>query len=359
MAKARSSTTNPGQYEQPGHIPYLDGWRGMAILNVIFAHFFTKHIPLPFMEGHFNSGRFGVEMFFCLSGVLMGRILFLKEENLGRFYFRRCTRIIPAFWVFTAAYWAYYLLLKGNPIPSTTGFVASFAFLANYSCAFDISSLPLDLRHLWSISIEEHCYLLLALVAYWTRKTKRDAVPVILAFAVASILCVGIHESFASGDYNSTYWRTECRLCAVFISAALAVLADRKQGAVLPGNPWVYLLAAIFLNLSIVPDALKYTLGSAMLAAFVSHLGFIGETWKRVLSSRFLVFIGAISYSWYLWQQPLFGKGTNVFSFPNLACLSVSVLLAFLSFRFLENPVRTGLNRWFDDRKAKGGTVIS
>ena len=339
--------------KQLGHVPYLDGWRGLAILNVIFAHFFTKHIPLPFLEGHFNSGRFGVEMFFCLSGVLMGRILFLKKEKLDRFYFRRCSRIIPAFWLFTGVYWAYYIFLKGNDIPSLTGFIASFTFLVNYSCAYDVSSVPADLRHLWSISIEEHSYLLLAAIAFFTRKFDRNAVPVILSFAVVSIGCVVAYEFYADADYNSTYWRTECRLCAIFIAAALAILVHQKQKPVMPGNIWFYLIAAILLHQSVVPDGVKYTLGSAMLAVFVSHLGFIGEGWKRFLSGRFLVFIGGISYSWYLWQQPLFGKGDGVLSIVNFVCLFVSAFIAFMSFRFWEKPLRSWLNRWFDSRKIK------
>lgn len=333
-----------------GHVPYLDGWRALAILCVIFAHFFNKHIPVPLIGGHFNFGRFGVEMFFCLSGILMGRILFLKEEKLGRFYFRRTSRIIPAFWVFTGAYWGYYIFLKGNEIPSLTGFIASFTFLVNYCCALDVSTVPTDLRHLWSISIEEHCYLLLALIAFFVRKTKANAVPVILSFAGLSVVCALGYEVFIGGDYNSTYWRTECRLCAIFISAALAILVHRKGGPIIPGNIWIYFLAALLLNVSIVPDGVKYTLGSGMLAVFVSHLGFVGDGVKRFLSTKFLVFIGGISYSWYLWQQPLFGKGDSVLSIVNFACLFASAFIAFMSFRFWEKPLRTCLNRWFDSR---------
>jgi len=336
-----------------GHVPYLDGWRALAILSVIFAHFFYKHVPLPVIGGHMNFGRFGVEMFFCLSGVLMGRILFLKEENLGRFYFRRSSRILPAFWVFTGAYWAYYIFVKGNEIPSITGFIASFTFLVNYSCALDVSTVPADLRHLWSISIEEHCYLLLASIAFVVRKVKCDPVPVILRFVALSVGCVVTFESLVGGDYNSTYWRTECRLCAIFISAALAILVHRKQGPVVPGNPWLYLAAAFLLNISIVPDGIKYTLGSGLLAVFVSHLGFVNDGVKKFLSTKFMVFVGGISYSWYLWQQPLFGKAESVISLVNFACLFASAIIAFLSFRFWEKPLRTRLNNWFDSRISK------
>ena len=73
-------------------IDYLDGWRGLAIFLVLQGHFFA-------IQG-WHSGRMGVDIFFCLSGLLMSRILFQRRVPLTTFYKRRISRIIPAFLLF-------------------------------------------------------------------------------------------------------------------------------------------------------------------------------------------------------------------------------------------------------------------
>src|SRR5262245_65289113 len=73
----------------------LDGWRGTAVIFVLLGHF----LPVPL----FNAGRFGVELFFVLSGRLMGELLFIRRESLPRFYWRRFTRIAPALYGYILA----------------------------------------------------------------------------------------------------------------------------------------------------------------------------------------------------------------------------------------------------------------
>jgi peptidoglycan/LPS O-acetylase OafA/YrhL len=83
---------NGSQYTHSARLSALDGWRGLAILGVLFDHFVTK--------SGINLGRFGVELFFVLSGRLMAEILFVQKMPLNVFFLRRFSRVYPALFVF-------------------------------------------------------------------------------------------------------------------------------------------------------------------------------------------------------------------------------------------------------------------
>ena len=89
------------------HIPYLDGWRGIAIIAVLYCHFGNRDYA--------NIGAFGVMMFFVLSGFLMSQLLFVKRVAFVDFMLRRCSRILPTFWLFILVIWGYARWLQ--PLP--------------------------------------------------------------------------------------------------------------------------------------------------------------------------------------------------------------------------------------------------
>jgi|GEM_PF-3598329 peptidoglycan/LPS O-acetylase OafA/YrhL len=105
-----------------GRIAYLDGWRGCAVLAVLIAHFgSTKGI---------NLGRFGVELFFALSGRLMAEILFVRATPLSSFFPRRISRVYPALFVLASAL----LLTSGaNADPTFSQYLSAITFTANYA----------------------------------------------------------------------------------------------------------------------------------------------------------------------------------------------------------------------------------
>ncbi len=90
-------------------IDYLDGWRGIAILLVLQSHFLPLSNWLDI-----DSGRLGVDAFFCLSGLLMSNILFIKRTPLRDFYIRRASRILPAFLCFTTIVFSIGLITYGD-----------------------------------------------------------------------------------------------------------------------------------------------------------------------------------------------------------------------------------------------------
>jgi peptidoglycan/LPS O-acetylase OafA/YrhL len=128
-------------------IDYLDGWRGLAIFLVLQGHFLA-------IQG-WHSGRMGVDVFFCLSGLLMSRILFTRRVPLTTFYKRRISRIIPAFLLYLFITFAIAAVIgKAAPLREV---VPTVLFLRSYLPAdFHMFSSPYPIGHLWSLNVEEH-----------------------------------------------------------------------------------------------------------------------------------------------------------------------------------------------------------
>ncbi len=136
-------------------LAYLDGWRGIAILLVLEAHF-LGWLPV-------DSGRLGVNVFFCLSGILMGRILFIRRVPLGTFYKRRFSRIYPAFaaYVLTIVLVAFFLGISFTALDVTS----TLFFLRTYvGLPPTIWGHPVPINHIWSLNVEEHSYMLLSVL---------------------------------------------------------------------------------------------------------------------------------------------------------------------------------------------------
>src|SRR5258707_2302762 len=123
------------------HLQYRDGWRGLAIGTLLLGHFF------PYLR--MELGTAGVNLFFVLSGILMGRLLFIQETPIQLFYKRRVSRILPGFYFYIAAIviWA---LAAGVPVAWRV-VASSGMFLRNYYPAGWAAGVPLD--HLWSLAV--------------------------------------------------------------------------------------------------------------------------------------------------------------------------------------------------------------
>ena len=308
-----------------GWLPYLDGWRGLSVLAVLLSHFF----PIPII----NTGRLGVEMFFCLSGRLMAQLLYVEKRPIGDFLFRRVSRVWPALYVFVFCMYFVFAssqILTLGPID----ILAALSFTSNYSSIYFHDAPVID--HLWSLAIEEWSYLFLALVAFLSRRFKKDALFFLLA---AAMICVinGIWQSSIGKDYYSVYWRTDVRLSSILIpTIAYIFLRGQKVQRLVP---IVFIFLGVALSINRVPDPIKYTLGTACLSIGLATIESAAPWLLRVLSWTVLRWIGLISFSLYLWQQP-FAKieGSNpVYLFAVFAC-------AICSFYLIERPMRKKLN---------------
>jgi peptidoglycan/LPS O-acetylase OafA/YrhL len=318
------------------YFPYLDGWRGLAIAFLLIGHFF----PVPGI----NLGAVGVNLFFVLSGMLMARILFLDRVAIDTFYRRRIARIFPTafayFFIITLAY-----VLAGLPV-NWRELLAASAFVNNYFPG-EAGNPAMPFGHIWSLSVEEHSYIVLSLVAVFVRRGDGDArLPVCILAAIFAAIGLLYWATYQGTHLHFERWmHSEVSAYAIFASA-LALLwfggSPKPQLAV-----WaVPALAAIGLALQwwSVPLPAATVIGCGALALAVNFLDRAPAFVRATLSLRPLRQLGLWSFSIYLWQQPFYLLVHRTNMAPGVG-LALGVLAGIASFYLIENPARLWLNR--------------
>lgn len=331
----------------------IDGLRTIAVLPVIFFH-----AGFAWMSG----GFVGVDVFFVISGYLITTII-LNELDAGRFsiagfYERRARRILPAlFLVIACCVPAAYLILLPDQL---SGFAKSLGsvmvFLSNVYFRKEVNyfaraSEEEPLLHTWSLAVEEQYYVIFPLLAMLLWKGGRRVFLITtVSIAVASFLFADM-QSLLRPD--KAFFDTRGRVWELFVGSLVAiyVLRWRKNAparaiAELGGGLGLALILwACFHFEQSTPFPGRYalapTLGAALVILCTSPATLVG----RLLGSAPAVGIGLVSYSAYLWHQPLFAfarvvsraqPGPLVF----LVLSAVSLVLAYLSWRFVEQPFR-------------------
>jgi peptidoglycan/LPS O-acetylase OafA/YrhL len=355
-----------------GRIPALDGLRGIAILLVLLWHAgFNGSFP-GIWSSVFALGRLtwsGVDLFFVLSGFLIGGILLDARDStryFRTFYLRRAFRILPLYGVITGLYVFRRLL---SPSASVIIPLISYpTFTQNFWMAYFATWGGTVMTVTWSLAVEEQFYLTIPLLV---RKLTKAGLVWVLAFVVvgAPILRTLILLNFEHGRF-ADYVLMPCRADALCLGvfAALLVRHPEAWGFVLAKRNWLRGIAAGLL-VSLGWLALeKYgwsatpmvTFGYSLLALFYTCCLLMAlietGTVNRILCNRWLMGLGGIAYCVYLVHVPFFQAGDTlaahlpVFSrlpipyiVRALACRSLAVILilavAKLSWRFLERPL--------------------
>ncbi len=331
------------------HMDYLDGWRGLAIVFLLIGHFY----PIPGI----NFGSLGVNLFFVLSGLLMSRLLFVKSVPIPLFYRRRISRIFPAFFVLLVAIVVIFLILKKEINWSE---VAMAALFVNNYFPGEIGNAVMPLGHIWSLSVEEHAYILLSLIAIASRQ--RWANPV---HAVAFFTCVfafagtGYWLAFSGPELEFGMWlHSEVSAYGIFVSALfLLILNNRKIPRLpLPAYPALILLG-IALHWWSVPSPVRTIFGVGVLALTINLLAEAPQSMKAALSIPPLRHVGIRSFSLYLWQQPFYLLHYRD-GMPSWMALGFAIAAGVASFHLIENPVRLYLNsRWAREEEQAGAPV--
>jgi peptidoglycan/LPS O-acetylase OafA/YrhL len=326
-----------------GRIPGLDGLRALSIAIVLYAHSTgTQHAPLPSVA---VFGDLGVRVFFVISGFLITTLLRAEYEKYGRislsgFYIRRVYRIFPAFYVYLA------VILAIAALGWITVPAEDVVFAATYTMNFH-AQRAWWLGHLWSLAVEEQFYLMWPLVLSLLKPQRA------LWFAIAAIAAAPVLRVSAWIVWPEIRPLTDQAFPFVFDALATGcVLALAREW--LESSPiyvqwldsrafWVLPLACI--AALAVPRtgfnlAFGVTIGNLGIAMAI-HRCIRHPTFPvgRVLESRPFVFVGALSYSLYLWQQPFVNRhGDSIInSFPvHIAC---AFGMALLSYYFVEQPV--------------------
>ncbi len=341
------------KHQEHNRVEYLDGWRGGAILLVLLGHF----LPISF-----SIGRFGVDVFFVLSGFLMANILFVKKVPLSIFYKRRFSRIFPVFFVYVSLIYLISYFIINNP--ESGNFLYTISFTRSYFPADnDLWSTGLPINHLWSLNIEEHCYLFLsifALVKFYNQKQ-------ILGLVLIAIGCLGVYLEYWYFLQKETigfnvYIRTEASSAPLILSAGYFLLKDKFEAHIQSWMPLLATIVAILCYTEYSPHwTARWTLTPFLLAFSINHIDKAALWLKELLSHKWLTCLGLWSYSIYLWQQPfydylhsyIYNDGINILIRMSVGCIFImlTILIGYLSFNYIEKPTRNYINNYTLKRK--------
>src|SRR5258708_3665905 len=223
-----------------GHMPVLDGVRGLAVLLVLVFHFVGNTLPTSSVEraivGVTNYGSYGVELFFVLSGFLITGILYdahNKPHYFRDFYMRRLLRIFPLYYGVLALVFFIALLIPLLRGPTLDYLVDRQAWAWLYAVniyigkAGDWSFSYLD--HFWSLAVEEHFYLFWPLVVFLLARRPRALIAVTLAISLCAMLA-RVTGSVIGLSWWTTYVLTPFRLDGLALGAFLAVTGRQPGG---------------------------------------------------------------------------------------------------------------------------------
>jgi peptidoglycan/LPS O-acetylase OafA/YrhL len=338
-----------------GYIPTLDGWRAVAIIAVLLNHDLSWW-PTSLLH---QFGRQGVDLFFALSGILICTRLLEEEKISGKislrnFYIRRIFRIQPAALVYLACIC---LLTAFGVLSHTFGGVrASLLMVRNYFQPHQGDDWYT--AHFWSLSVEEHFYLLLP---GFLILVKKHRVTLLLAIVVALKswqMLLRRHPDLPPNLASSL--RTEAAAIGILLAAVVALLLMRPRFRAWCQS-WIHPYPALVLTCLIwlASDKVQSVTGwfdFAMLLAYplliVSTVLHPANLIGRALESAPLRFLGRISYSVYLWQMIFFcfGYGVPAPHSPLIAHIQTSLLrypvtlaVSLFSYYVIEKPmVRLG-----------------
>ena len=352
------------------YITGLDGIRAIAVIMVL-----AYHLKLAL----FKSGFLGVTVFFVLSGYLITGILISEVEEEGtidlkNFWLRRIRRLVPA--VMSMAVVIIFVSAVVNRIIFTKGckdFLASVLGFNNWwqifnkVSYFEAAGVPSPFTHCWSLAIETQFYLIYPLILlgiYKLAKSRGEGrakrgllfagVTLLLAL-ISVILMIVLFDP--QQDASRVYYGTDTRAFSLLFGALLAILWEYRMvprrlsvsvNMVLGSVSFAVLLV---MTIAINGSSNFWYRGGQFVGTILTVLVIYAvsgrKTWlSTFLSHPVLKWIGDRSYSIYLWHYPiilLISKGIKASWWITLIEIVLSVVLAELSYRFIETPIRHGI----------------
>ena len=352
----------------------IDGLRAIAVLSVVSFHALPEWI---------KGGFIGVDVFFVISGFLISTIIFenLQSDSFSfsLFYSRRIKRIFPALIIVlaTCLFFGWLSLLPaeykqlGKHVASGAGFISNFILL-HESGYFDSLADTKPLLHLWSLGIEEQFYIFwpLLLWAAWRKKINwlvMTAAIAVISFAL-NVLTIHTYPT-------ATFYLPLTRFWELLIGSLLAYFSLYKRnslttryhclanhieriakinlprGIAIENTLGLFGATALILGLLLINQKTPFPGAWALLptvgGAFIIAAG--PRCWinRIILSNRLLVWFGLISYSLYLWHWPILSfariiEGGTPSIAIRICLILLSIALAWLSFQFIEKPIRQG-----------------
>ncbi|WP_415062046.1 acyltransferase family protein [Bdellovibrio sp.] len=333
----------------------IDGLRAIAILMVLGFHAFP---------GHFAGGFAGVDVFFVISGFLISTIILKGIEcetfKIDEFISRRILRIFPSLLLMLVVAYSvgFFVLfnqeraLLGKHIASGASFISNI-ILYFESGYFDHSAEYKPLLHLWSLGVEEQFYIIWPTLLWVGWKLRLNLLKITLIIFTISFALGVLNVRI---DPSGTFFLPQYRFWEILTGGSLAFFLGRLPQESIFFRSQVLKEALSTLALSLIISSLwiinKYNhfpgfwallpvSGTAILILFGEN------SWvsRRILSNKFLVAIGLISFPLYLWHWPILSfmhiiEGTTPSREARVIALVLSFALAGLTYRYIENPIR-------------------
>lgn len=335
------------------HRSEIDGLRAIAVLPVLFFHAGIEA---------FSGGFVGVDVFFVISGYLITSLIAADLSkgafSVSGFYERRIRRIIPALFLVVGVSAAYApFALSGQDrldfyesVIATTVFSSNILFYleAGY---FETAAEFKPLIHTWSLAVEEQYYIFfpLLLLAIWRLGVKR--IQMALLVLLATSFCLAEWASTRHPD--ASFFLLPTRLWEILLGGVVALGVNGVRARLgVPGIAQFLSLSGLVLILGAVityerglPFPGVYALAPTVGAALVLVFAVPGTMVHAVLSTSAMVWVGLISYSLYLWHQPLLAFAREHYSDDLPGTVIAGILLAtfclsYVSWRFVEQPAR-------------------
>ena len=346
----------------------IDGLRALAVLPVILFHAGFSVV---------SGGFVGVDVFFVISGYLITSIILEELETgdftVAGFYERRARRILPAlFFVLLACLpLAWWLLLPSEMADFGKSLAAVAVFASNIlfwlgTDYFAATAEQIPLLHTWSLAVEEQYYVVFPLFMLLVWRLGKGWLMGLVA--LVALLSLGWSEWLWRSSVEASFYLIPSRAWELMIGALAAFYLHKNVAA--PNN--VTAQAASGLGLALLAYAVFFfnegipfpsvyalvpTVGAVLLIVFATPATWVGKG----LASPPLVWVGLISYSAYLWHQPLFVFARlQALEEPSVSLMAslcvITLMLAWFSWRFVEKPFRD--RRRFSRTQIFSGAVI-
>ncbi|MFJ8515816.1 acyltransferase family protein [Lysinibacillus xylanilyticus] len=350
-----------------GRIKFLDGFRGIAVLLIMFFH-------MQILE----AGLAGPELFFVISGFIVSFLLIKEFDdtnkiNIKSFFIRRISRILPPLIICTIVT---LILLVNFPLTTIQDKVFSQAFFASlgvvnfyelfHSAGYWEQGVKSPLLHLWSISIEMQFYLIWPFVMYLVLKKKEDKTidkkRMLFFLLVLFSVLVGITYFYSiNHSFDYLYYNPLTRISSFIVGSVISVLVFKREKASKKLNQFLILIVLISLgyltyffelnNINLYRGYIALycvIFGIGIYLLSITHFKFS----DYLLANKFILFIGKISYSLYLIHMPVivFISANNLFDWFGITLdspiklaiiqLTISIILATVLYFIVESKIK-------------------
>ncbi len=349
--------------------PHIDGLRALAVVPVVLFH---AGVP------GFDGGFVGVDVFFVISGFLITSLLAkeLAQDHFSivAFYERRARRILPALFtvilVCAVLAWACFMSREfvafGKSAIAATLFSSNILFWSEAGY-FDEAANLKPLLHTWSLAVEEQFYIFFPIILYLTHRYCRAYSAAVIGLLF--VMSFGLNVWGLSKWPDATFYLAPARAWELLLGSLLALLVrpaeNRSWLTEMSGAAGIGLIA---LSVALYDDQVPFPgLRAAVPCLGAGLIIWSGETGpslaRRLLSRSVLVAIGLISYSLYLWHWPALVFTRYILMrepgpLELVLLLAATVVLAYLTWKFIETPVRRG-SFWSGKAIATAGTAAS